>query len=115
NTKRQFPLTLKSTARGQYNYVITISEEFSVVTPETNISLKNNVGSVQIKICKTERGTVYKREINIDKNIILPDEYDDFRNLMLIWYDNKYRQVIIKEVVGSRRCRDTVHRVCTGS
>lgn len=61
-------------------------KEWSGTTGKVSLSLQHDGG----------KATVH-REIELTKPIIAPEEYADFRALILLWQDDAYRRLILKD------------------
>lgn len=81
----------------RYEYAIAFPDNIKPVVKVTNIEIKNNAGYLLIKIEKSANDILVKREIKLDKKIIEPDNYEDFREIMNTWNNSNYKKIILKE------------------
>ncbi len=97
SAQRTVPFELSFPISEKYHHTIVIPDEQECVNPEKKINIKNEAGELIIEIKKAGDEVVISREIELPEKIIPVTAYDDFRTLMLNWYDPNYRQIVIKK------------------
>ncbi len=96
-TARTEPFEIPFPVNESYRYSLTLPEGFELVSPETSMSLKKDFGNIQINIAQEGRTLQINRSIHIDKTILEPGAYADFRQLMNSWNNWKYREIIFRK------------------
>lgn len=81
NSEFEIPYPVKE----NYTYDIEISPELALKTKAREINIKNPVGYVKISIKANGQVLKVQQELELNKAIITPSEYNDFRELMLAW------------------------------
>ncbi|MBU0765905.1 MAG: DUF3857 domain-containing protein [Bacteroidetes bacterium] len=62
--------------------------------PERKI-MKNACGNAEVAIAEKENGFSVTRKIEINKDPIPPELYGDFRKLVLLWQEKKFREIVL--------------------
>lgn len=94
--KRISPLEIPSTIKETYNYTIVLPENMELVNPEANIEIKNEVGNITIKVQKTSDEILIKRSIYLPEKIIDVNKYKEFKEIMNLWQNKKYKEIVFK-------------------
>ena len=69
-----------------------------LVTPETDLIInQENAGQLKIRIHQQGNELLVTRSLILNKSVIQPVNYTDFRNLMNIWNEKKYREIILRK------------------
>ncbi len=96
--KRESSMELPFCINESYKYNLSIPDNFRLVTIDTIICNKNNLGSVDIKIVKGENNVAISRSIKINKTKIDTSEYDDFKLLIDTWLNPNNKEVVLKSI-----------------
>lgn len=96
-TERLTTLKLDHPVKETYEYTLVLPEKYEFLNPEKEIKMENTAGNLMINFRKKGNELIIKREIHIPDEKIPVTLYHDFRDLMLTWFDQKYRKVIVKE------------------
>jgi len=92
---RETAMKLKAPVREKYTYSVVIPDELRFVNPEQEIKIENQAGKVIINYKIKGNVLLAERELHIPSGLITIDKYNDFRSLMLLWYNSNYRQAVI--------------------
>ena len=79
------------------SFIIKPAKKMRIVNEETNITKKNNCGSLKIKFTKTDSGLKIERVFKLKKQLIGKEEYADFFELWRLWQSPAFRQLILKK------------------
>jgi Domain of Unknown Function with PDB structure (DUF3857)/Domain of Unknown Function with PDB structure (DUF3858) len=96
--KRIAPIQINGPIDESYDFTIEIPENYELVSNQIDTTIQNSVGEVNFKIEVTESGLMIHKKLNLNIKIIPAVNYADFRNLMLLWYNKSYKELIFKEV-----------------
>ncbi|MDA3953752.1 MAG: DUF3857 domain-containing protein, partial [Bacteroidales bacterium] len=83
--ERKTPLQLSNFINESYDFNISLPEGFSLVSPNIKKELSNGIGSVIIEISSSDRDVHVIKSLKINKLVINPIEYNDFKNLINLW------------------------------
>lgn len=96
NSSRNENLMLPHLFSEEFNYSINIPEGMIFNTADIDKEIQNSVGSLSIKIIREGNMINVSRSISIDKRLITPEEFGDFRRLIIEWNDPHMRQIVLK-------------------
>lgn len=97
-TKRRTPIEIPMPIQETYTYKVTLPEGMTLVTPKTELVLNpDNVGQMSILISQQGNEVLVTRSLKLNDLVIQPENYDLFRNLMNIWNEKKYREIVLKK------------------
>lgn len=94
--ERSTPLELENPVNLEYFYTFSKPDNLEFVNPAKKIIIDNKAGKIHIEIQKSGDEIRITRNLKINKKIIPVNEYKDFRELMMNWYDEKYKELILK-------------------
>ena len=92
---RDILLTLPAAFDETYMYQVHLGGK-TLCTPVTDLKLNNSVGSIEISIHPESDGASVKRTLKLSKSQITPKEYPAYVELMKVWGDQNYTQLIVK-------------------
>lgn len=92
--KRNTPFELPSSINEDYNYSIQLPAGFQLLSGKADINIKNNAGALILKIQQIGNTLTVKKEIRINNKIIETKDYNDFKSLMNVWNNRKYRELV---------------------
>ncbi len=98
SSNRKTSFSVPYPVKEEYEYTIDILENLKLVTSEVEINKTNKAGTVNISITNTETGFKIIRTINIPDKIIPAVVYNDFREILNIWNNKKYNEIVFKEI-----------------
>jgi hypothetical protein len=98
-SERTSPYDVKFPVLIKYNYSFNIPEsyQYQCVTKDEEISKKNDIGRVEISIQKKKDKINILRVLEINSQIIGPSEYGQFRELVLSWKKDQFKELIFKK------------------
>lgn len=96
-TVRQTPLNLKHDFCENYKLKINFPDSIKCINPDTTITLKNKLGSVKIDFKKNEKSLMINKNLIVDRSIIEPENYDNFRKLIVLWQNPNYNELVLKK------------------
>lgn len=94
--ERQTPLQLSQTINETYHFTVKLPEGFEL-TSSVNQKLNNELGSVSVDIKANNDQLQIMKSLNINKDIISPGEYGQFKDLMEIWNKKTYSEIVLKK------------------
>jgi uncharacterized protein DUF3858/uncharacterized protein DUF3857 len=92
NTVLEVPMMIDE----NYKFAIKLPSGAKLVSKLNNVEISNDVGYLQIKYEKVETGVVITRHIIVNRNIILPSDYQAFRELIVEWYNANSRKLVFR-------------------
>ena len=97
-TTRQTPLEIPLLIFESYTAKVTLPEGMTMVTPKTELVLNpDKVGQMSILISQQGNVLLVTRTLKLNDLVIQPENYDLFRNLMNIWNEKKYREIVLRK------------------
>lgn len=98
NSKRSTGLLLPYLSDESFEYTIHLPENIRLTTPESLKSINNQVGNMAVSIKQEGQIVKVARVLTLNKQLITPNDYTAFRNLMIEWGDVNNRQILFKVV-----------------
>ncbi len=95
--QRNSSLEIPETIHERYQYSIELPDDIKPILKATNFEINNEVGHLLIKIEKTGNKLLITKDIKITQKVIDLDKYNDFREIMNNWNNNKYRQILFRK------------------
>jgi hypothetical protein len=97
-TLRNTPLEIPALINECYSYKIKLPEGMKLVTPATELSLHQvKVGELKIRIKQEGDNLLITRSLKLNEPVIEPVNYGTFRDLINIWNEKKYREIILRK------------------
>lgn len=100
NSKRKNQFELPYPVAQKYEYTITLSPDMVLKTEPENIDIIKSFGQLHISIAQKDRTVTVKKEFRLNKAILSPAEYVDFRNMMNIWNNKNNKNLIISALTN---------------
>ena len=94
--KRDAPIQIFHSIIESYEYSLTIPDGIRLVTPEESIEIKNEAGIVVIKLDQKKDKVNITRILHLKHNLYKPVLYKDFKALVDVWLNPKYKSLILK-------------------
>jgi hypothetical protein len=94
---RSTPIKLPALIIEKYTYMITLPDNYTLVTPEVNIITDNEIGNIDISISSAGKTVFISREIILKKSHVNYDEFADFSELWEAWMNPHFQEIIIKK------------------
>ena len=95
-TERFSPLKLPVAFLENYEISIEIPDNLALITPLIKKKLRNGVGETFISIYKEGNVIGIKRCLILRKSEIMPVDYSDFRSLIVLWQDSRFRKIVFE-------------------
>lgn len=92
-------LNIPCALKEKYNYKVSYGKWYNPLIRDTIITKENSIGKVYIAIENVVDSVSYikcNRVLEINKNNILPSEYNDFKKIIETWRDKRYRELYFK-------------------
>jgi len=80
-----------------YDIIYTIPGDLKLFSSGKKVEVTNKAGSFYFEIKQSGKNVQVKRSIKLNKRVIDPSEYADFKVLMDFWNSEKFRKVIFSE------------------
>lgn len=100
NSRRTQSMELNCKIKETCHYTVS-TDGWEMKTQPFRKEINNAVGKASLTMQQQGEQFVIHREIELLKPIIRPDEYNDFRTLMLLWENDAYRTLILKKTNSS--------------
>jgi hypothetical protein len=97
NTERNTPVEIPYPVDEQYSIIYKIPDNIKLVNPLDSIGLKNNFGEMTLSITQNGNVIIVKRTLRITEQIIPVAEYKAFKQMMDLWNESKYRELVLKK------------------
>lgn len=81
----------------EYNYAVSLSSDYVLFTPPPGISIKNELGELEISITQSGSIVKIKRSWELNRNVISSDHMDEFKAMILAWEKTDYRKIVLKK------------------
>ena len=95
--ERRDALKLENPLHYSYSYSVSVPDQFEMVSKPLDLKLENQAGKLEIKFEKSGQNILIEKSLEIPDNIIKPNVYQDFRKLMMEWYDGHYGKLVLKK------------------
>lgn len=94
NSKRKENLLLPYQANESFRYTLKLPESIRLRTPEATNTINNGVGEIVLSTKVNGNTIEIIRTLKINKQLITPADYKEFRDLMIEWGNEKSRQLL---------------------
>lgn len=81
----------------EYSYSVAIPSDYVLFTPSVEVSIKNDLGDLEIGISQSGSTVKVERSWELYKDVISPDLMDEFKAMILEWEKADYRKIILKQ------------------
>ncbi|MBS3806255.1 MAG: DUF3857 domain-containing protein [Bacteroidales bacterium] len=81
----------------RYQYTLAYPEALELVSQPVSIEKDTEVGMLKINIRKENREVRIDRQLQIEGDLIAPEKYADFREMLNLWKKDNYRTLTFKE------------------
>jgi len=95
--QRNTPFQLPSKIEENYSYSIELPKNATVISSGFSADVSNNVGRVKITITQTDNMLLFERSLKLLKEQISVEEYPAFVELIKLWNNKKYKEIVIKK------------------
>lgn len=98
--ERETPFEISWPVDVRYQYTIEMPESVEMITEHTSIERSTDVGELRISIEKSNGKASIDRHLAIDQEIIHPENYESFKEMIGLWKKDQYRTLTFKEKNG---------------
>jgi len=98
-SERKTPLHLSQTINETYQFNLKLPEGFLLTSPVTK-EHNNELGSVSVDITANNGQLQIKKSLKMNKAVICPAGYSQFKDLMDIWNKKTYKEIILKKTIS---------------
>jgi len=95
--ERSAPVGLDWPMDIRYQYTLVYPETVELVTPPANVRKNTEVGMLNITIQKEDGEVSIDRQLQIDREVIAPENYAAFNEMISLWRKDNYRTLTFKE------------------
>jgi len=95
--ERSSPVELPQLINEKYEYVIVLPEGSKLVTKQVLSIVNHDIGSVTVKLEQKGNEVIIEKEISFKTKTISFAEYPKFKQIMDIWNNDKYREILFKK------------------
>ena len=81
----------------EYSYSVVIPSDYVLFTPSVEVSIKNDLGDLEIGISQSGSTVKVERSWELYKDVISPDLMDEFKTMILEWEKADYRKIVLKK------------------
>jgi hypothetical protein len=92
---RNTPLEIPSIIEENYDFTYVIPEKMKTFIPKEIKEIKNDVGSFLFEVKTEGKKVVVHKSLKLEKRLIQPAEYPEFKALMDHWNADRYRGVVL--------------------
>ncbi|MCF8369466.1 MAG: DUF3857 domain-containing protein [Bacteroidales bacterium] len=96
NSERITSFEVPNTINEQYSFSITLPEGVQFINPVDLTEVKADFGEMLISTSIKENIITVKRMLKIQRTVISPEEYPKFKEMMDLWNEKNFRQLILK-------------------
>ena len=96
SSKRETAYELPSLAEEKYVYEIRMPDGLEVLYPETEINISNKAGKFIFESKMIKDKLTVKKEIVLNKRVIGPEWYQDFKAILDAWNNPGNRKIVFK-------------------
>lgn len=97
NSDRKTDFEIPFPLNEQYSFSITLPENMKLINPVEIIEQSTDFGKVIISNIQSDTAVTVKRMFEISKNTIPVSSYQEFKAIMDIWNEKKYRELVFKK------------------
>lgn len=96
NPSRETEFEVPFPVSEDYDLTILLPEDVKLVNPIENMEVTSDFGEVLISIKQEENVVMVKRMFRASTNTVPVSSFSDFKEMMDIWNDKKYRELVLK-------------------
>lgn len=96
NSTRTQPMELPCRIKEACSYTLTV-DGWDIETRPFRKEISNPVGKISLTMHREDNRLIIRREIELQKTMIEPNEYHAFRSLVLLWKNDAFRTLILKK------------------
>jgi len=92
---RNTPLEIPSIIEENYEFTYVVPEKMKTFIPKEIKEIKNDAGSFLFEVKTEGKKVVVHKSLKLEKRLIQPAEYPEFKALMDHWNADRYREVVL--------------------
>ena len=93
---RSTPLEISSIAEENDNFTFVLPDKKKPFIPMEKKEIKNNTGVFSFEVKTEGKKVIVHKSLKLEKHLIQPEEYSNFKSLMDHWNADRYREVVFK-------------------
>lgn len=97
NSSRKETLELPYPTKEKRTWNIVLAPGMTLESATNETVIKSSVGSLRLSVSQKGNTVTVTREIDLSKQQITPEEYQSFRKIMVAWYSQKGKTLLIKK------------------
>lgn len=94
--KRTTPLEIAFMMEESNDFTFVLPDKMKPFIPNEKIELKNNTGVFSFEVKTKGEKVVVHKSLKLEKRLIQPTEYPEFKTLLDHWNADRYREVVFK-------------------
>jgi len=94
---RTTPLEIASVMEESDDFTFVLPDKMKPFIPNEKMELKNNTGVFSFEVKTKGKKVVVHKSLKLEKRLIQPSEYTDFKALLDHWNADRYREVVFKK------------------
>jgi len=96
-SERTTPLEIRWPLNINYNYTVSLPETLELKNKNLDIKKRSDNAIVKIQIAEKDGKVNIKRQIEVNNNTLLLDEFESFKEIIDIWQNQNYKTLVLKE------------------
>ena len=92
---RTTPLEISSLMEENNEFTIILSEKIRPLIANEKKELKNNAGTFTFEVKTEDKKFIIHKSLSLEKRLIQPADYPDFKALLDHWNADRYREVVL--------------------
>jgi len=97
NSNRKTDFEIPFQLNEQYSFTITLPEDMQLINPIEIIEHSTDFGEVIISNIQNDTAITVKRMFSISQNTIPVSSYREFKKMLDLWNEKKYRELVLKK------------------
>jgi hypothetical protein len=93
--ERITPLEISSLVEESNDFTVILPEKMKPFIPNEKKEIKNNAGVFSFEVKTDGTKIIIHKSLKLEKRLIQPDEYPEFKTLLDHWNANRYREVVL--------------------
>ncbi len=94
---RTTPLEIASVMEESNDFTYVLPDKMKPFIPNEKMELKNNAGSFSFVVNTKGQKVVVHKSLKLEKRLIRPEEYPEFKSLLDHWNADRYREVVFNK------------------
>jgi hypothetical protein len=98
---RSDPFSVPFTLDEEYSFSITLPQNTELVNPVELTEIKTDFGNLVLSTQQQDNVVTVKRMLVINRQVITPEDYADFKAMTDLWNDKNHRQLVLRKSAGN--------------